>query len=160
MTGSEDDETPGFLPTFGPCFLNLYGSPREGLDGSDKYDELNLGKSEGVAYRGRILIELVTRMDETSGKTIDDLLLEDFSIVQRYLHRRRYSLCVVFYSATQMQEVKEPVQFEVSVGNYGNKFDKSCKLHASTTQYSHAVFDGKWLPRVHGGLCANRTIKA
>ncbi|XP_072409909.1 myoferlin-like [Chiloscyllium punctatum] len=144
MTGSEDDETPGFLPTFGPCFLNLYGSPREGLDSSDKYDELNLGKSEGVAYRGRILIELVTRMDETVGKTIDDLLLEDFSIVQRYLHRRRYSLCVVFYSATQMQEVKEPVQFEVSVGNYGNKFDKSCKLHASTTQYSQVMFDGNY----------------
>ncbi|XP_048474447.1 myoferlin-like [Rhincodon typus] len=144
MTGSEDDETPGFLPTFGPCFLNLYGSPREGLDGSDKYDELNLGKSEGVSYRGRILIELVTRMDETLGKTVDNLSFEDFSIVQRYLQRRRYSLCVVFYSATQMQDVKEPVQFEVSVGNYGNKFDKSCKLHASTTQYSHAMFDGNF----------------
>ncbi|XP_078421454.1 myoferlin-like [Cetorhinus maximus] len=101
-------------------------------------------RSEGVSYRGRILIELITRMDENLGKSIDSLSSEDYLIVQKYLQRRRYSLCVVFYSATQMQDVKEPIQFEVSVGNYGNKFDKSCKLHASTTQYSQAMFDGNY----------------
>lgn len=34
----------GFVPTFGPCYLNLYGSPREYTGFPDPYDELNTGK--------------------------------------------------------------------------------------------------------------------
>ncbi|GCB75744.1 hypothetical protein scyTo_0018254, partial [Scyliorhinus torazame] len=84
-TGSEDDEMPGFLPMFGPCFLNLYGSPREGLDYTEKNDELNLGKSEGVSYRGRILVELATRVEENLGKAVENLSSEDYLIVQVFV---------------------------------------------------------------------------
>ncbi|XP_066534334.1 myoferlin isoform X2 [Hoplias malabaricus] len=132
----------GFLPAFGPCYLNLYGSPREFSDLPDQYEELNLGKGEGVAYRGRVLIELSTRLDEKVEKNVDDLSSDDILVAQKYQRKRKYSLCAVFHSACMLQEPGEPIQFEVSIGNYGNKMDSTCKPLASTTQYSCAVFDG------------------
>lgn len=38
------DDNLGFLPTFGPCYVNLYGSPREFTGFPDPYAELNTGK--------------------------------------------------------------------------------------------------------------------
>lgn len=38
------DDHLGFLPTFGPCYVNLYGSPREFTGFPDPYVELNMGK--------------------------------------------------------------------------------------------------------------------
>ena len=34
----------GFLPTFGPCWLNFYGSPREFSELPDEHEDLNDGK--------------------------------------------------------------------------------------------------------------------
>uniref|UniRef100_A0A8C4VN70 C2 domain-containing protein n=1 Tax=Gopherus evgoodei TaxID=1825980 RepID=A0A8C4VN70_9SAUR len=117
----------GFLPCFGPSFLTLYGSPRE---------------FTRVAYRGRILVELNTSMDRTPLQEIEEIPAEAVARVERYLSRRKYGLCAIFYSATMLPAIKELIQFEVSIGNYGNKFDMTCKPCASTTQYSQAVFDG------------------
>uniref|UniRef100_A0A671LWU1 Myoferlin-like n=1 Tax=Sinocyclocheilus anshuiensis TaxID=1608454 RepID=A0A671LWU1_9TELE len=113
----------GFLPAFGPCYVNLYGSPREFT--------VCVFQGEGVAYRGRVLIETVLKI----------IVLRTFT-VQKYQRRRKYSLCAVFHSACMLQEPGEPIQFEVSIGNYGNKLDSTCKPLASTTQFSCAVFDG------------------
>ncbi|XP_007431826.1 myoferlin isoform X1 [Python bivittatus] len=135
----------GFLPTFGPCYLNLYGSPREYTGFPDPYDELNYGKGEGVSYRGRILVELSTLLDSKSrSNKIETIPSDDVLIVEKYQRRRKYSLCAVFHSATMLQDIGEPIQFEVSIGNYGNKFDTTCKPLASTTQYSRAIFDGNY----------------
>uniref|UniRef100_A0A672H365 Myoferlin like n=1 Tax=Salarias fasciatus TaxID=181472 RepID=A0A672H365_SALFA len=132
----------GFLPVFGPCYVNLYGSPREYTGLPDPYEDLNFGKGEGVAYRGRVLVELSTQLDEKVDKTVDDISNDDILVTQKYQRRRKYSLCAVFHSACMLQEPGEPIQFEVSIGNYGNKLDSTCKPLASTTQYSFAVFDG------------------
>uniref|UniRef100_A0A3P9LID1 Myoferlin n=1 Tax=Oryzias latipes TaxID=8090 RepID=A0A3P9LID1_ORYLA len=134
----------GFLPVFGPCYINLYGSPREFTGLPDPYDDLNFGKGEGVAYRGRILVELSTKLDEKAEKTIDNIHSDDILVVQKYQRRRKYCLCAVFHSASMIQEPGEPIQFEVSIGNYGNKLDTTCKPLASTTQYSCAVFDNQY----------------
>ncbi|XP_012735941.2 myoferlin [Fundulus heteroclitus] len=132
----------GFLPAFGPCYVNLYGSPREFTGLPDPYEELNFGNGEGVAYRGRVLIELSTQLDGKADKNVDDICSDDILVAQKYQRRRKYSLCAVFHSACMLQEPGEPIQFEVSMGNYGNKLDSTCKPLASTTQYSFAVFDG------------------
>ncbi|XP_045925077.1 myoferlin-like [Micropterus dolomieu] len=132
----------GFLPVFGPCYINLYGSPREFTGLPDPYEDLNCGMGEGVAYRGRILVELSTKLDGKADKTVDSISSDDILVVQKYQRRRKYCLCAVFQSASMIQEPGEPIQFEVSIGNYGNKLDTTCKPLASTTQYSCAVFDG------------------
>uniref|UniRef100_A0A8C8HWI5 C2 domain-containing protein n=1 Tax=Oncorhynchus tshawytscha TaxID=74940 RepID=A0A8C8HWI5_ONCTS len=132
----------GFLPAFGPCYVNLYGSPREFTGLPDPYEELNYGKGEGVAYRGRILVELSTKLEGKPDKTVDAIPSDDILVAQKYQRRRKYCLCAVFHSASMLQEPGEPIQFEVSIGNYGNKLDTTCKPLSSTTQYSCAVFDG------------------
>uniref|UniRef100_A0A8C0XAP2 C2 domain-containing protein n=1 Tax=Castor canadensis TaxID=51338 RepID=A0A8C0XAP2_CASCN len=138
----EVDDNLGFLPTFGPCYVNLYGSPREFTGFPDPYTELNTGKGEGVAYRGRLLLSLETKLVEHSEQKVEDLPADDILRVEKYLRRRKYSLFAAFYSASMLQDVDDAIQFEVSIGNYGNKFDTTCLPLASTTQYSRAVFDG------------------
>uniref|UniRef100_A0A3Q4AGS0 C2 domain-containing protein n=1 Tax=Mola mola TaxID=94237 RepID=A0A3Q4AGS0_MOLML len=132
----------GFLPVFGPCYVNLYGSPREFTGLPDPYEDLNYCKGEGVAYRGRILVELSTKLEGKAGKEVDSIHSDDILVVQKYQRRRKFCLCAVFHSASMIEDPGEPVQFEVSIGNYGNKLDTTCKPLASTTQYSCAVFDG------------------
>uniref|UniRef100_A0A8C9J8V7 Dysferlin n=1 Tax=Panthera tigris altaica TaxID=74533 RepID=A0A8C9J8V7_PANTA len=136
------DDHLGFLPTFGPCYVNLYGSPREFTGFPDPYAELNMSKGEGVAYRGRVLLSLETKLVEHSEQKVEDLPADDILRVEKYLRRRKYSLFAAFYSASMLQDVDDAIQFEVSIGNYGNKFDTTCLPLASTTQYSRAVFDG------------------
>lgn len=34
----------GFLPMFGPCYVNFYGSPREYSELMTEFEELNFGK--------------------------------------------------------------------------------------------------------------------
>nr|XP_015100526.1 myoferlin isoform X1 [Vicugna pacos] len=152
-TANTGETEVGFVPTFGPCYLNLYGSPREYTGFPDPYDELNMGKGEGVAYRGRILVELSTLLEKTPpDKKLEPISNDDLLVVEKYQRRRKYSLSAVFHSATMLQDVGEAIQFEVSIGNYGNKFDTTCKPLASTTQYSRAIFDGNYyyyLPWAH-----------
>ncbi|XP_051578112.1 dysferlin-like isoform X3 [Myxocyprinus asiaticus] len=138
----EVDDNIGFLPTFGPCFVNMYGSPREFSAFSDPHEALNIGKGEGVAYRGRVLLELITKLSDHVEQKVEDIHTDDLQVVEKFMRKRKYSLFAAFYSATLLQDVDDAVQFEVSIGNYGNKFDYTCLPLASTTQFSRAVFDG------------------
>ncbi|KAJ7305240.1 hypothetical protein JRQ81_011152 [Phrynocephalus forsythii] len=135
----------GFLPCFGPSFLTFYGTPKEFImSAEDLPKKFNTDIDEGVAYRGRVLVELSTNVEPIPVQRIDDIPDDVVRRVERFLPQCRYGLCVVFYSATMLGDIKEQIQFEVSIGNYGNKFDGTCKPFSSTTQYSHAVYDGNY----------------
>ncbi|XP_039383744.1 fer-1-like protein 6 [Mauremys reevesii] len=58
---NEQDGDKGFLPTFGPAWINLYGSPRN-HSLMDDHQELNEGFGEGVSFRGRLLIEIAVEI--------------------------------------------------------------------------------------------------
>lgn len=47
------DDSLGFLPTFGPCFVNLYGSAREFTAFNDPHEALNLGKVTTLSFPPR-----------------------------------------------------------------------------------------------------------
>lgn len=134
----------GFLPRFGPCFINFYGSTREYSDLPDEYDDLNLGIGEGVAYRGRVLIELETKMDTQPTKLVEDVLSDDIVRVQTYLRRRKYKLFACFLEASMVACTDGPVTFEISIGNYGNQLDVSVPPSSSSTSPTNAIFDGSF----------------
>ncbi|XP_041856982.1 fer-1-like protein 6 isoform X2 [Melanotaenia boesemani] len=58
---NEQDGDKGFLPTFGPAWINLYGSARNFSLGDDG-GELNEGIGEGVSFRGRVYLELAVEI--------------------------------------------------------------------------------------------------
>ena len=55
----------GFLPTFGPSWVNLYGSTRS-VSFIEEHSHLNEGLSEGVSYRGRLLLSIGTEILDQS----------------------------------------------------------------------------------------------
>lgn len=48
-----NDGEKGFLPTFGPAFIHLYGSIRD-YSLIDEHSTLNTGLGEGISFRARL----------------------------------------------------------------------------------------------------------
>lgn len=65
----------GFLPTFGPSFVFLYGSLRDG-NLFDDQSVLNDGFSEGVMFRGRLLLAIHTEILESVEANISNIIVE------------------------------------------------------------------------------------
>ncbi|KYO40974.1 otoferlin isoform A [Alligator mississippiensis] len=56
----------GFNPTFGPAWVNLYGSPQNSAF-RDIHKDLNEGLGEGIFYRGRILMAVSVEIFSNPG---------------------------------------------------------------------------------------------
>lgn len=131
------------MPTFGPCFLNMYGSPREYSELPTRLDELNLGRvsmtyfkkmrylsyisnkiclfqGEGVAYRGRVLFEVQTILGELPTEPIADIKSAEIARIEPFLHRKKFKLNAAFLDATMISMIEKPIEFEVSIGNKPN----------------------------------------
>lgn len=58
-----NDGEKGFLPTYGPSFVHLYGSTRD-YNLLDQNSNLNTGLGEGVSYRARLLVAIRTEITD------------------------------------------------------------------------------------------------
>ncbi|XP_071827267.1 myoferlin-like isoform X3 [Apostichopus japonicus] len=135
----------GFLPTFGPCFVNFYGSTREFDDVRDQYEWMNTGKGKGMAYRGRVLLSVDTMIGSPAPENpVLPMNHEELARAEKYLRRRKYRLYASFHEACMINETETQasIEFEVSIGNFGNKLEKNVTPQPSSTQPSNAVYDG------------------
>lgn len=57
--------------------------------------------------------------------------------------RQRYRLVVCLLSANLIHKKHQNVEFEVSIGNYGNKFDVDMEKACSVTEAVTPAFDGE-----------------
>ncbi|NXF60903.1 FR1L4 protein, partial [Ciccaba nigrolineata] len=116
----------GFNPTFGPAWVNLYGSPQNSAL-RDIHKDLNEGMGEGIFYRGRILMAITVEIfsspseAEQPGEVIVEVE-ELHPLPENALGRKEeFLLFAAFFEATMMDSSlsSKPVSFEVSIGNYG-----------------------------------------
>ncbi|RUS83182.1 hypothetical protein EGW08_009039, partial [Elysia chlorotica] len=116
----------GFLPTYGPAWVNLYGSTRN-YHVLTKHGHLNDGLGEGVSYRGRLLLALRTEIIE--GEDVGATMVEVEAsppISENAAGRpEEYYLFGTFLEATMIDRKvgDKPIHFETSIGNAGNVMD-------------------------------------
>ncbi|KFP09367.1 Fer-1-like 4, partial [Egretta garzetta] len=116
----------GFNPTFGPAWVNLYGSPQNSAL-RDIHKDLNEGMGEGIFYRGRILmaitVEIFSSPSEAEQPGQVTVEVEELHpLPENALGRKEeFLLFAAFFEATMMDSSlsSKPVSFEVSIGNYG-----------------------------------------
>ncbi|NWS85224.1 FR1L4 protein, partial [Toxostoma redivivum] len=119
-----DPDRNGFNPTFGPAWVNLYGSPQNSAL-RDAHKDLNEGMGEGIFYRGRILMAITVEIFSSPSMAEREVTVEVeelHPLPENVLGRKdEFLLFAAFFEATMMDSSlsSKPVSFEVSIGNYG-----------------------------------------
>ncbi|XP_010185107.1 PREDICTED: otoferlin-like, partial [Mesitornis unicolor] len=123
----------GFLPTFGPAWVNMYGSTRN-YTLMDEHQELNEGLGEGVSFRARLLMSLAVEILDTSNPEINsstEVQVEQATSVADNCTGKmeEFFLFGAFLEATMIDRKigDKPINFEVTIGNYGNQIDGMTK---------------------------------
>ncbi|XP_010211914.1 PREDICTED: otoferlin [Tinamus guttatus] len=123
----------GFLPTFGPAWVNMYGSTRN-YTLMDEHQDLNEGLGEGVSFRARLLMSLAVEILDTSNPEINsstEVQVEPATSVADNCTGKmeEFFLFGAFLEATMIDRKigDKPINFEVTIGNYGNQIDGMTK---------------------------------
>uniref|UniRef100_A0A8K9XXV2 Fer-1 like family member 6 n=1 Tax=Oncorhynchus mykiss TaxID=8022 RepID=A0A8K9XXV2_ONCMY len=151
---NKQDGDKGFLPTFGPAWVNIYGSARN-FSMVDDNPELNEGVREGVSWRGRVYLELSveilsggggggesklsrlvkplkdTKAGKATGKDPKGNTPTHFSVAPvlspscpppQLIDKDNFLLFGTVFEATMIDRKigDKPINFELSVGNFGN----------------------------------------
>ena len=122
-----NDGEKGFLPTFGPSFIHLYGSTRD-YSLLDQHSNLNTGLGEGVSYRARLLIAIRTEITENIEITTEkNVELEPTQLISEssYSRNEEFFLFGTIIEASMLDKKisDKTVFFELSMGNAGNSID-------------------------------------
>ncbi|XP_069701783.1 otoferlin-like [Periplaneta americana] len=124
-TISNDGEK-GFLPTFGPTFIHVYGSTRD-YSLIDEHSNLNTGLGEGVSYRARLLVAIRTEITDNIDFSPSEVEVEPtFPINETsYGKNEEFFLFATIIDATMIDRKlgDKPIYFEISIGNAGNSLD-------------------------------------
>ncbi|KAG9347678.1 hypothetical protein JZ751_005251 [Albula glossodonta] len=124
-----NDGDKGFLPTMGPAWVNMYGSTRN-YTLMDEHQDLNEGLGEGVSFRARLLISIAVEiLDTTSAEIVSstEVHVEGMSNISESSTGKieEFFLFGAFLEATMIDRKigDKPINFEVTIGNYGNQID-------------------------------------
>ncbi|KFU83518.1 Fer-1-like 4, partial [Chaetura pelagica] len=123
----------GFNPTFGPAWVNLYGSPQNSAL-RDVHRELNEGRGEGISYRGRVLMAIAVEIFSSPSLAPEEVIVEVeelHPLPENALGKKEeFLLFAAFFEATMMDSSlgSKPVSFEVSIGNYGKTEEAVTKV--------------------------------
>uniref|UniRef100_A0A6Q2XG26 C2 domain-containing protein n=1 Tax=Esox lucius TaxID=8010 RepID=A0A6Q2XG26_ESOLU len=116
---NEQDGDKGFLPTFGPAWVNIYGSARN-FSLVDDNPELNEGVGEGVSWRGRVYLELAVEIH--SGTSSQERQEEVQGEQEEWERRTRESFLLfgTVFEATMIDRRigEKPINFEFSCYNW------------------------------------------
>eukprot|EP00056_Hartaetosiga_gracilis_P007895 m.113633 g.113633 ORF g.113633 m.113633 type:complete len:2195 (+) comp12801_c0_seq2:42-6626(+) len=121
---SDPDGSLGFQPTFGPAWVNFYGSTREFSKLCSSHNlSLNMGEIEGCGFRGRCLVEILSQPGaEKLEKKSTKIEVTEQKRLTPYLNRsNRYLLEVELLDMNMLsEEVRNGhVRVEVSMGVFG-----------------------------------------
>ncbi|XP_061097986.1 otoferlin [Conger conger] len=124
-----NDGDKGFLPTMGPAWVNMYGSTRN-YTLMDEHQDLNEGLGEGVSFRARLLIGVAVEILDIAAAEIvssTEVQVEGVSNVSESATGKveEFFLFGAFLEATMIDRKigDKPINFEVTIGNYGNQID-------------------------------------
>ncbi|XP_050085649.1 otoferlin-like isoform X2 [Anopheles aquasalis] len=122
-----NDGEKGFLPTYGPSFVHLYGSTRD-YNLLDQHSNLNTGLGEGVSYRARLLIAIRTEItDNVELFTDKNVEVEPTLPIceSSYCKSDVFVLFATVLEASMLDRkvCDRSVYFELSIGNAGNSLD-------------------------------------
>ncbi|XP_041986381.1 otoferlin [Aricia agestis] len=124
-TISHDGEK-GFLPTFGPAYINFYGSTRD-YSLIDQHSSLNVGMGEGVAYRARLLMSIRTEIMDIVENPSTEVEIEPTLPVNETAFEKNAEFflfsCIFEANMIDKRLTDKHLQFELSVGNCGNAVD-------------------------------------
>ncbi|XP_047543400.1 otoferlin-like [Vanessa atalanta] len=116
----------GFLPTFGPSYIYMYGSTRD-YTLLDQHSGLNLGMGEGVAYRARVLVSIRTEIIDSFEFPSSNVVIEPIIPIHEasYEKNEQFFLFGCIYDVHMIDKslVDKPIHFELSIGNAGNTID-------------------------------------
>ncbi|XP_035279805.1 otoferlin isoform X6 [Anguilla anguilla] len=132
-----NDGDKGFLPTMGPAWVNMYGSTRN-YTLMDEHQDLNEGLGEGVSFRARLLVSIAVEILDTASAEIvssTEVQVEGVPNISESAAGKieEFFLFGAFLEATMIDRKigDKPINFEVTIGNYGNQIDGVSKPASS-----------------------------